>query len=329
MAVQSYLQWDPLVLQPVFRGIYQNEMDAKLAKDFIPQLYGVETSEKALELFEGAGGEGLMVPWKESNNQVAYGQVEELWKATFTHEKFSLGREIDRDFIDDLKLPQLRNIITTMADAVYKTQQMQAAQPFNNAFTATGSNYYGKSYNSVGPDGKKLVASDHPYSPENSTDTQSNVIVSGATTNPPLDIDAWDAASIAMQGWVDDRGVLQAAMADTILVAPKNMRTAFQIAGIDGKGWGYEPGSNQFNVNVYEGVVKVIVSPFLTNADAWFAIDSARLKEMNKWFWRRKPENGTITDFDTEVAKFKVIGRWSFGWTSPWFLMGSNGSGTA
>lgn len=328
MAVQSYLQWDPLVLQPVFRGIYQNEMDAKLRKDFIPELYGVETSEKALELFEGVGNEGLMVPWKESNNQVAYGQVEELWKATFTHEKFSLGREIERDFIDDLKLTQLKDRIVSLADAVYKTQQMQAVQSFNNGFTATGTNYYGKSYASVGPDGKALFAADHPYSPENSTDVQSNIIVDGATTNPPLTIDAWDSASVAMQQWVDDRGVLQAAMPDTVLVHPKNMRTAFQIAGIDGKGWGYEPGSNNFNINVYEGTIKVIVNPFLSNADAWFAIDSARLKQNHKWFWRRRPENGTITEFDTEVSKFKVVGRWSFGWTSPWFVAGSNGSST-
>lgn len=319
MAVQSYLQWDPLVLEPVFRGIYANEMDKKLKRDFVPVLFGVENSDKALEMFEGVGGEGLMIPWKESNNQVAYGEVDELWKATYEHAKFSLGREIYRDFIDDLKLTQLKDRLVNMADAEYKTIQYQGAQNFNNAFTATGTNYLGKPYKSVGPDGIALCATNHPYSPENSTDVQSNM------TTKELTIDTWDEVSVAMQGWVDDRGVLQAAMPDTLLVHPYNRRVAFQIAGIDGRGLGYEPGSSDFNINVYQGDITVIVNPFLRSQTAWFAIDDAKKRQLHKWFWRRKPDGGSITDFDTEVAKFKRVGRWSFGWNSPWWVYGSTG----
>lgn len=319
MAVQSYLQWDPLVLEPVFRGIYQNEMDKKAKKDFIPVMFGVESSDKALEMYDGAGGEGLMIPWKESNNQVAYGQVEQLWKQTYIHEKFSLGREIYRDFVDDLKVPQLKDILVNMADAEYKTLQMMAVQNFNNAFLTSGTNYLGRTYTSTGPDGVALCSASHPYSPSNSVDVQSNRMTKQLT------IDTWDEASIAMQAWVDDRGVLQAAVPDAIIVHPYNMRVAFQIAGIDGKGMGYEPGSSDFNINVYQGQIDVIVNPFLSSPTAWFAIDKARMKQFHKWFWRRRISGGTIEDFDTEVAKFKRVGRWSFGWNSPWFLMGSTG----
>lgn len=319
MAVQSYLQWDPLVLQPVFRGIYQDEMDKKLKKDFIPILYGVESSQKALELFDGAGGEGLMIPFKQSNNQVAYGEVQQLWKVQYEHVKYSLGREIDRDFVDDLQVPQLKRILTGMADAVYKTQQYQAVEIYNNGFVSAGTDYLGNNKTFVGPDGQPLYSASHPYSPENAVDVQSNLMTKELT------IDTWDEAQVAAQGWVDDRGVLRAANLDEIMVHPYNMRVAFQIAGIDGKGWGYEPGSSDFNINVFEGQIKVIVNPFLKSQTAWFGFDSSRRRENALWFWRRRPENGTIEDFDTEVSKFKVVGRWSYGYNSPWYTIGSTG----
>lgn len=318
-AIQTYLNWDPLVLEPVFRGIYQNEMDQKLKKDFIPVLYGVEGSKKALEIYDGAGGQGLMVPWKQSNNQVAYGEVQELWKAQYTHVKYSLGREVERDFVDDVQVPQLKDIIVNMADAVYKTQQYQAVEIYNNGFTGTGVDYLGTPKKFLGPDGQPLYTATHPYSPENSIDVQSNLMTKELT------IDSWDEAQIMAQGWVDDRGVLMAAQLDELMVHPYNMRVAFQIAGIDGKGIGYEPGSSDFNINVFEGQIKVIVNPFLKDQKAWFAFDSARRRQNAKWFWRRRPENGTITDFDTEIAKFKVVGRWSYGYNSPWFTLGSTG----
>ncbi|MEF3306677.1 phage head protein [Paenibacillus sp. GYB003] len=319
MAVQTYLDWDPLVLQPVFRAIYQNEMDQKLKKDYIPILYNVEGSQKAVELFDGAGGEGLMIPWKESNNQVAYGEVQELWRAQYEHVKYSLGREIDRDFVDDLKVPQLKNILISMADAVYKTQQYQAVEIYNNGFNTTGVNYLGRPKSFKGPDGQPLYSASHPYSPTNSVDVQSNLMTKELT------IDTWDEAQVMAQGWVDDRGVLMAANLDEIMVHPYNMRVAFQIAGIDGKGIGYEPGSSDFNINVFEGQIKVIVNPFLTSQKAWFAFDSGRRRQHAIWFWRRRAENGTIEDFDTEVAKFKVVGRWSYGYNTPWYTIGSTG----
>lgn len=319
MAVQSYLDWDPLVLEPVFRSIYEIEMNKKLKRDFIPVLYNAESSTKAIESFDGAGGQGLMKPWSRSNNQVAYSQVEELWPKQFKHQKYSDGREIDRDFIDDLKVPQLKNIITDMADSVYKTQQYQAAEIFNNFNTITGTDYMGFPVNSAGPDGKALCAVDHPFSPDNATDVQSNL------STKELTIDTWEEVYVAMQGWVDDRGVLQAALPDTLLVHPNNARVAKQIAGIPGLGIGYEPGNDLHNINVYQGDITVIVNPFLKDPKAWFAIDGSRLKKYNLWFWRRRPETGNITDFDTEVMKYKVIGRWSYGFLSPWFIYGSTG----
>lgn len=309
--MQNKLDWDQNVLEPVFRELYTREMKGK--KDFIPMLYDVQGSSKDTESIEMIGGEGLMEEWGQSANQVFYDDVDELWQKYFRHKKFSLGREIDRDFVDDLKLTAIRDRIRSMADAVYKTRQYQAAELFNNAdLTTTAVDFRGRTYNAEIPDTKALCATDHPYSPTNSTDTQSN------KGTDELSIDTWDATAVAMQEWKDDRGNLLAVMPNTLIVAPYNARRAFQIAGIPGKGEGYEPDSANHNINIYEGDITVIVNPFFKNRKDWFAADSSRMKNANKWFDRRKPENGSITDFDTEVAKFKVVGRWSYGtidWT--------------
>jgi hypothetical protein len=61
---------------------------------------------------------------------------------------------------------------------------------------------------------------------------------------------------------------------------------------------------------------------FLTREEAWFMADSRRMGDDLIWYDRRKPDFGMDNEFDTEVAKYKTIGRWSFGWLSPWFLYG-------
>lgn len=307
--MQTKLQWDSDVLEPVFRELYTVEMDKKAKKDFIPMLYGVETSEKDTESFDGAGASGLMEEWGQSSNQVYYQDIEELWQKRYTMKKFSLGRQIDRDLIDDLKLTSIKDKIKDLADGVFKTFQYQAVENFNNAFlTSTATDFRGRTYNAAGPDAKALCATDHPYSPTNSSDTNSN---KGTSV---LSIDAWDTTSVNMQAWKDDQGNIMGVMPDTLVVHPYNARKAFQIAGLPGKeAPRYEPGSANYDINIYAGEIKVIVNPFLSSQHDWFAIDEARMRRFHKWFWRRRPENGNITDFDTEILKFKVIGRWRAG----------------
>ena len=306
--MQTAVQWDRDVLENVFRELYSRAMTNK--KDFIPLMFGVESSTKAVESIEMIGGEGLMEEWSQSGNSVKYEDVNELWQKYFRHIKYSDGRTIERDFIDDLKLTAIRDRIRSLADSVYKTQQLQAVEWFNNMDQTTSAvNFRGRTYNAALPDGKALIATDHPYSPDDST-AQSNKGTS------ELSIDAWDDTGVNMQEWQDDMGNPMVVIPDTLIVAPYNARRAFQIAGMPGKEAAkYEPDSANYNINIYQGEITVIVNPFINPAKRknWVAADGARMKRAQKWFWRRKVENGSVTDFDTEIAKHKAIGRWSYG----------------
>jgi len=313
MAIQTALRWDKNVLEPVFRELYSQEV--KGMKDYIPEMFSVENSDKAVESIEMIGGEGLMEEWSHSNNQVYYSDIDELWQKYFKHRKFSDGREIDRDFVDDLKLTAIKDRIRSLAGSVYYTRQRQAAEWFINGDKTTGAvDFRGRVYDAKLPDGKALFATDHPLHPEDNGPGQSN------KGTAELSVDAVDDAYVDMQAWTNDKGNIIPVMPDTLIVGPGLRRKAIQIAGKPGKGEGYEPGSGNFDVNVWDGDLKVIVNPFFAqgNRNAWVLADSRRMKRAMKWFERRKPESGSITDFDTEIAKHKVVGRWSYGgidWT--------------
>lgn len=312
-------KWSRELLEPIFREIYTMEMSEKMKKDFVPMFYDEINSTKDTESYEGVGAGGLMEEWGRSDNQVYYDEVDELWPVRIKNRKWSLGVQIDRDFIDDVKLPQVVDRIKKVATDTYRTTQLQAVEFLNNGFGTTGPNYRGRTESFVGADGLPLFATNHPLSPTNTVDTMSN---SGTSA---LTIDSFDATAIAMQEWKDDRGNPMPVMPDTLIVAPYNARAAFKIAGLPDRDLpAWEPNSNQFNPNMYQGHIKVIVNPWLTGANRqnWYVADWDRMKEMNKWQWRRRPENGNITDFDTEVTKFKVVGRWGYGFKHWSFIYG-------
>lgn len=316
--MQTKLRWDPRVLEPVFKDIYSMAQEGK--KDFIPDFYDIVTSTKDMESYEGVGSGTTFEEWGHSNNQVFYSDVDEMWPVVMKNRKFSGGRQIERDFIDDLKITKIKDLITSLSDDEYRTVQMQASEFLNNAFSTSGTNWRGRTESYLGPDGKPLCATDHPYSPDNDVDVQSNL------GNKELSIDSWDETAVAMQEWVDDRGNPLNVIPDTIIVAPYNARMAFKIAGLPdpGANFKYEPGSNNFDSNMYMGNVKVIVDWFIhpSNRKNWFAADSTRMKRFNKWQWRRKVEKGSIVDFNSEVASFKAIGRWAKGFTNYSFIYG-------
>lgn len=311
--MQTKLQWNRNVLEMVFRELYSQEV--KNMPDYIPQMFSVENSDKDTESIEMIGGEGLMEEWSHSNKQVFYQDIRELWQKYYKHKKFSDGREIERDFIDDLKLTAIKDRIRSLAGSVYYTRQTQAAEWFiNGDKTTTAIDFRGRTYNAALPDGKALFATDHPLYPDDAGAGQSN------KGTEELSVDAVDDSFVKMQEWTNDQGNLLPVMPDTLYVGPALRRRALQIAGYKGKGDGYEPEQGNFSINVWEGDLRVIVNPFFAkgNKKAWVLADSRRMKRAMKWFDRRKPDNGSITDFDTEVAKHKVVGRWSYGgidWT--------------
>lgn len=280
--------WQEFLL-PTLRKVFEKQMGQ--LKDFIPTFYTVESSGKAQEFMHGVGSMGLMEKWQDSGGQVSYETVDPGYKATWTHDKWTKGLRIERELLDDALYAEVKNRTKTLADSVYYTRQDQAVKPFNDCLST------------IGPDGVALASASHPLGPKNAT-TWSNY-----ATSTTLNAANVEAIRNAMKAWQDDKGNMILINPDTLVVPRALRKAALVIAGTE-----KEPSTTDNDINIWKGEVNVIEWDFLTNNNMWFMLDMNRMKRFLYWFERRKPTLAQDKeDFDTEVAKYKVVGRWSNG----------------
>lgn len=287
------------LLTPGLRGIF--EQHQKQMKDYIPLIFNVESSNKAYETYLGTGEIGTMDEW---NGSVSYEDFDKGFPVTFTHKKYSKGLQLERELVDDDQYNIIKAKTKKLARSAHYTRQKHGASVFNNAFSG----------GYLGPDSKPLCSATHPVMPGSST-TFSNL------GTYELTADYVETCRTNALAWKDDKGNEILTTLDTILVPSALRKKALIIAETD-----EEPDTTEHGINVWKGNLKVIEWPFLTDSNAWFLIDSARAKEDLLWFDRRKVDFANEVDFDTEIAKYKVIGRWSYGWLDPRFCYGNNPS---
>jgi phage major head subunit gpT-like protein len=186
---------------------------------------------------------------------------------------------------------------------------------FINGFTDSGTNRMGASTNDA--EGVGLLSTAHPFSPADTNNTQANEATLALT------IDNLDTTRQAMRNFTDDAGQLMGVNPNMLLVPPELERTATQIVSERAL---YEPGSAQFDVNMFSGRFQPVVWDRLTDANAWFLIDSAMMKSHLIWQWRIRPEFSEAEDFDGLTAKFRGYMRYGIGWTDWRFIYGQNPS---
>jgi hypothetical protein len=311
------------IYEPIIREVYKQTVDAQV--DYLPLMCNVSGTKKEREHYEGVGARGLMKQWNDTQKSVYYEDREKLFPTQIPLIKYSTGTQIDRDWMDFAKNQDIKDEVINLADSVYNTRQLQIIEPFKNAFTTTGTNYEGTTI--VGgtaiPDAKALCADDHPRSPTNSTNTNDNL------TTLSLDYDSWHEIQVMGQSWTDSKGNKMPVMFDTLMVAPRLMSIAYQLAGMksdkaDVAQAMYVPGAGNFSLNIYRGTFDVIVNPYLPNAYNWFAINKSRMRRYHKWNEFRKPDFKNETNFDTEAFKYAVVGMWGHGILDWSWIIGSN-----
>ncbi len=292
-----------------------NEADPTFRRSVI---FPIESSQRRKESFQGIGELGSDA-WAQfqKTGRVPYDGFNPLWPYELLHIPFAMGMEIKRELIDDNLYPEglrLPRDETAKAAALGRSaalfREKSAASLFNNAFTDTGLDPFGSQLS--GPDGVGLISAAHKRSPSDST-TQSNEF-NLALTGPNL-----TTVRLAMQAFTDDRGHLAPSNPDTLLVAPGLAETA-QIINESM----LDPTSGNNAINPNRGKYNIVVWPWLTNADAWFLIDSTKKRQHLLWLDRILPEYDGMKDFDTEDFKFKGYMRFSRGWSHWTWIAGSD-----
>ena len=133
---------------------------------------------------------------------------------------------------------------------------------------------------------------------------------------------AIEQACIYIAGFTDDAGLLIAARPESLIISRQQIYEAKRILGSDGR-----VGSDMNDLNALKtmgAIPKVITNHYLTDVDAWFI--RTDVQNGMKYFERRADSFDMDSDFDTDNAKFKAMSRYSFGWTDPRSIYGSQGA---
>ena len=298
------------VLKPGLKAVF--DLAVSRPRPVMELLFGVQSSTRFEEQYQGMGAQGLVPPFMGS---VPYFDFDAGYRVDIRNYEFAQGVQIERRLVDDDQGGQITSRAQNMADSFSQTIEQDAVNVFINGFTDSGTNRMGASV--AGADGVGLLSAAHPYSPRNSGTTQAN---EGTLA---LNIDNLDTTRQAMRNFTDDKGNLLGINPDLLLVPPELERQATQLLSERAI---YEPNSAQFDVNMFSGRLRPIVWDRLTDGNAWFMIDSTLMKSHLIWQWRIRPEFAQADDFDGLTAKYRGYMRYGIGWTDWKWIYGQNPS---
>ena len=298
------------LLKPGLKRIF--DIGVSRPRPIMELLFGVESSTRFEEQYQGMGTQGLVPVF---DGTVPYYDFDAGYRTDIRNYEFAMGTQVERRLVDDDQYGQIRRRATTLVDSFNTTIEADAVNVFINGFTDSGTNRMGASTN--GADGVGLLSTAHPHSPANTNNTQAN---EGTLA---LTIDNLDTTRQAMRNFTDDKDQLLGVNPDLLLIPPELERTATQLISERAI---YEAGSAQFDLNMFAGRFRPVVWDRLTDANAWFLIDSTSMKQHLIWQWRIRPEFSQADDFDGLTAKFRGYMRYGIGWTDWRWIYGQNPS---
>lgn len=298
------------------RGNFQDELDPAVREVFfdrydeepqmMPKIFNVMTSDRDSEVHSATTGFGRMNETSELG-ALDYEDPVKMFRTTYTHLKYTKGFKVSQELVEDDQHNVISQMPRALAKSVVYTTEYWAASVFNNGFST--------SYTSYG-DGKPLFSTLHTRADGGTA--QSNASSTGIVLSEPN----LETLRLQLEQAKNDKGQTVAFMPDTLVVPLALRKTANIITDSS-----LRPGTANNDVNIYEGMFKVMAWHYLTSSTAWFLADS-RNHQLN-WFWRVRPEFKSDFNFDADAALYKVRIRFSFGWSDWRGVAGSKGDGSA
>ena len=270
------------------------------------EIYETETSERSFEEETKLSGFSA-APVKNEGSAIAYDNGQEAWTARYNHETIALGFSLTEEAIEDNLYDSLSARYTkALARAMSYTKQVKAAAVLNNGFNA--------SY--PGGDGKALFANNHPLV---SGGTNSNIPSTAADLNET----SLENAVIQIAAWTDERGLLIAAKPRKLIIPPALQFVATRLLETE-----LRVGTNDNDINALKNNGSIpeghTINHFLTDPNAWFL--TTDVPNGMKHFVRTPLSQSMDGDFDTGNVRYKARERYSFGWSDPLGMYGSQGA---
>lgn len=298
------------------RGNFKDELDPSIRQIFLdryeqepqvmPEVFNVVSSSRDSETDSATTGFGMLIETSELG-ALDYEDPVKMYRTVYSHKKYTKGFKVSKELMEDDQHNVIARLPKLLAKSTVRTTEYHAASVLNNGFST--------SYTSYG-DGNPLFSTSHDRADGGTA--QSNASSTGITlTETNL-----ETGRLALEKVLDDKGQIVTFQADKLII-PVDLRKTAQILTQST----LRPGTANNDVNIFEGVFKIVPWRYLTSTTAWFLQDSS--DNLLNFFWRVKPEFKSDYNFDADAALYKVRIRFSTGWSDWRGVWGSKGDGAA
>jgi len=268
-------------------------------------LFDKFTSSKAFEEDVGVSSFGLAVQ-KSEGAPISYDSERQSFISRYQHVVYALGFIITREIMEDDQYDVVgQRKAQGLAYSMRQTKENIAANVYNRAFSG--------SY--LGGDGSSLLSTSH-------ANLKGGTWSNRLATDADLSEAALEQACIDIAGFTNDAGLLIAVRPESLVIPRQLIFEANRILNTTGR---VGTDNNDINAIKTMGMIpKIVTNHYLTDTDAWFI--RTNVPHGMKYFERRGDSFDMDNDWDTENAKFKATSRYSFGWTDPRGLYGTQGA---
>ena len=291
-------------LEPGLNALFGMEYDRY--ENEHAEIFETESSDRAFEeevLIVGFGNASV----KEEGQGVEFDSASEGFTARYTHETVALAFSLTEEAVEDNLYDRLGARYTkALARSMAHTKQVKAANVLNNAFSSSF----------AGGDGKALIATDHPLA-------HGGTLANRATTMADLNETSLENALISISTFVDDRNMILAMRGTKLIVPPQLQFVADRLLETPGR---VGTADNDINAIRNMGLLPegYAVNHFLTDTDAFFILTDC--PDGFKHFERTLITTSMEGDFDTGNVRYKARERYSFGFSNPRCVFGSQGA---
>lgn len=248
-----------------------------------------------------------LAPEKPEGSPIAYDTAQQGFTSRYTNVTYGTGFIITEEMVED-----------DLYDVIGERNARALARSMRVTKETVGANVYNRAFNGsyVGGDNVSLLNTSHPNV---AGGTWSNTLATAADLSEA----SLEQACIDIMKWEDDRGLPVQIMPKTLVLPVDEVFNAERILKSNLR---VSTADNDINaLNSMGKFSDVLSNVYLTDPDAWFIRTDC--PDGLKYFERKGDTFAMDNDFDTSNYKYKATGRYSFGWSDPRGLFGSEGSG--
>lgn len=296
----------PRLLQEGLNKVFGNTYDEHPTE--WDKVFDTMTSGKNYEVDAQLEGMGL-APVKPQGDEVSFDSMRQGFTPKYQHLTYAKGFIVTKEALADELYGQLSRRARALAFSMQQTKEVVAANILNRGFNSA--------YTMVDGDGLELFSTVHVNGP--SGGTFSNELAT------PADLSEASLEDLLIQigNATDARGLQIALQADRLIV-PQAL--AFEAQRILGSVLQNDTANNATNAVRDMNAIRNghTVNHYLTDTDAWFI--KTNVPDGLKHFARQSVEFGEDNAFTSGNARFKADERYSFGWSDPRGIYGSEGA---